>query len=310
MYYVAAKALMAVGVENPFILATAFRAISGLTAWAAIVALMLSANVLFGPGRARRLAVVLLATLCVLPYLAVRTSGESLSASFLALGVAMLVLGSTAEGSAASFESARRRFSPTAMLIAGMCFGLAFEFRYQVAFAVMGAMGWTVFASAESIRRRIADLALLSCGVVAIVGLGTLADCWGYGHWVVVPWNYFHTDVLQGRPSLDGTAPIWAYFPKLIGSNLAPISLLWVAAMLVTWIRHPRHVVAWVTLPFFVVHSLVPHKELRYMFPLALVATLAFAVALHAAARLAARRLAGESMAAAALGLGQSAGRV
>src|SRR5262249_16743660 len=79
MYYVAAKALTAIGVENPFTLATAFRAISGLFGWLAVVSLMLSANVLFGPSKRRRLALMLLAGLWLIPYLAVRTSGESLS---------------------------------------------------------------------------------------------------------------------------------------------------------------------------------------------------------------------------------------
>ncbi|HEX3999438.1 MAG TPA: hypothetical protein VHX65_12880, partial [Pirellulales bacterium] len=280
VYYVAARALIAAGVENPFILATAFRVINGLIAWIAILSLMLSANVLFGPGRARRLAVMLLATLWLIPYLAVRTSGESLSGSFLALGIAALLLGSTAETGQAASEHAKRRFPPLSLLLAGICFGLAFEFRFQMAFGVMGVMGWIAFTSSGGIRRRIGSVALIGWGVLPMVALATLVDRWGYGHWVVVPWNYFHTDVLQGRPSLDGTAPIWAYFVKVIGSPAAPIAALWVVAMLVTWVRHPRHVVAWATLPFFVVHSIVPHKELRYMFPIALVATLGFVVAL------------------------------
>ena len=280
MYYVAAKGLTAIGVENPFMLATAFRAISGLFGWSAVVALMLSANVLFGAGRRRRLAVVLLATLWLIPYLAVRTSGESLGGDFLAIGIAALLLGSTADERQPSDVRNRRRFLPAAALLAGICFGLAFEFRFQIAFAVLGVMGWMVYTSADSVRRRAVNIILLSLGVLAIVALGTLVDRWGYGRWTVVPWNYFHTDVVEGRPSLDGTDPPWAYVAKLIATPVAPITLLWIVAMVVTWLRHPRHVVTWTTLPFFVVHSLVPHKELRYLFPLTLVATLAFVVGL------------------------------
>jgi phosphatidylinositol glycan class B len=116
--------------------------------------------------------------------------------------------------------------------------------------------------------------------VAAMVLLGTLIDYWGYGRWTIVPWNYFHADVVLGRPCLDGTAPAWWYFLVMNFNPLAPITLLWTAAMLVTWVRYPGHIVAWATLPFFVVHSLVPHKELRYLFPLTLLATFLFVVAL------------------------------
>src|ERR1022692_3446022 len=40
IYYVAARGLTAIGVDNPFTLAEAFRAMSGLCAWAALVSLM------------------------------------------------------------------------------------------------------------------------------------------------------------------------------------------------------------------------------------------------------------------------------
>jgi len=282
MYYVAAKALIAVGVENPFKLATAFRAISGLFGWLAIGSLMLSANVFFGAGQARRLAVILLATLWLIPYLAVRTSGESLSSDFLAFGIALLVLGSTASTSDESQGATRRglrNFSPLTALLAGILFGLAFEFRFQIAFAVIGVVGWVMYTSSGSIRRRIGLFTLISCGVAAAVILGTVVDRWGYGNWTIVPWNYFHKDIVEGRPNLDGTDPIWAYITKLIANPLAPITWLWITAMVVMWIRHPRHIVTWTTLPFFVVHSLVPHKELRYIFPIALLATFSFVLA-------------------------------
>ena len=285
MYYAAAKSLIGLGIENPFTLATAFRAISGMFGWLAITSLMLSANVLFGPGRRRRFAVMLLAMLWLIPYLAVRTSAESLSGDFFTFGVAMLLLGSTAQGSTGQEElsataRSRRLFSPAAALIAGLCFGLSFEFRFQIAFAILGVMGWVMYSSAEQMRPRIGKFALICGGGLAAVVLGTLIDRWGYGQWTFVPWNLFHVDVVQGRPSLDGTQPLWWYFTEMISNPLAPIAFLWTLAMVLTWVRYPRHIVTWATLPFFIGHSLVPHKELRYLFPLALLGTLMFAIAL------------------------------
>jgi phosphatidylinositol glycan class B len=52
----------------------------------------------------------------------------------------------------------------------------------------------------------------------------------------------------------------------------APITLVLLAAMIVMWWRNPRHVLTWVTLPFFLIHCAVGHKEARFMFPLAIIA--------------------------------------
>ena len=160
LYYVAARIMGCVGVENPFTLAIGFRAISGLLGWTAITALMFAAGALGGSDQRRRAAVVLLALLWLLPYLAVRTSSESLSSDFLALGVVVLVLGSPAVGSstrdkrAGGFTPAgagQRLFPKAALLLAGLSFGLAFEFRFQIALAVIGVLAWVGWNSSEAL---------------------------------------------------------------------------------------------------------------------------------------------------------------
>src|SRR5438309_348816 len=82
------------------------------------------------------LLLIAVALLWFIPYLAVRTSSESLSGDFFAIGVALLMLGSSAA------EAGGRRFPIAALLTAGLCFGLAFDFRYQIAFAVAGVVFW------------------------------------------------------------------------------------------------------------------------------------------------------------------------
>ena len=254
VYYATAKALIGLGVENPFLLATGFRAVSGLCGWLAVTALMLTAYVIFNDNRQRRLAVVVLALLWLIPYLAVRTSSESLAGDFFAYGVAVLLLGSTAarkgmpsgtdepdEPDEPTMAEGGIKFPLAVVLIAGLCFGLAFEFRFQVAFAVMGVMAWILFRSAESWRGAIGKLALMGVGVAVPIVCGTLIDRWGYGEWTVVPWNYFHKDVVEGRPSLDGGAqPLWWYLVGMNSYPMALITLLWTVGILVTWIRHPR----------------------------------------------------------------------
>jgi phosphatidylinositol glycan class B len=312
IYYAAAKGLIGLGVENPFTLTMAFRAISGVCGWAAITALMLASNTLFGDDRRRRIAVVLLAMLWLIPYLAVRTSSESMSCSFLSLGAAVLLLGSAVEPEAATGEpsrvlkkgtgtaqqtkildeiewprgasplfqqAAKRRFPPLAVLLAGVCFGLAFEFRLQIAFSIGGALGWIWLTSADAWLRTWSKLALVCFASLVPIAAGTLIDRWGYGQWTFAPWNYFHADVVLGIPNQDSVSPFWWYFFDTNANPLAPITLLWTLAMLIAWVRFPRNIITWFTLPFFLGHSVFPHKEVRYLFPIVLLSVFFFVLA-------------------------------
>ena len=178
IYYAAARGAMAVGIENPFTLSLFFRAISGFFGWAAIVSMMLTARVLFADRGVRRMAVITLALLWMIPYLAVRTSSESLSGDFFAIGFAMLLLGSSAAGwsrlpggtwsgsASQTYSDNRRRCPAAALFSAGVCFGFAFEFRYQIAFAVAGIVAWIAIAGCENWRRGIAATAVLLAGVI------------------------------------------------------------------------------------------------------------------------------------------------
>ncbi len=262
VYYWAAKACLAIGIDNPFRLAWVFRIMSGLLGWAAVVSMMLSARVFLTGRDQRRAAVVILALLWLVPYLAVRTSSESSSGALLAIGIAVLALGS------APADWGRRRFPLAVLLLAGICFGLAFECRFQIAFAVMGVVAWVLLVAAENWRRGMAAVGWILLGVAGPIALGTLIDRWGYGTWTIVPWRYFSVNILQHRADEFGVAPVWYYFRMANESLLAPITLVWTAATLVAWARHPRHLLTWTIVPFILAHSLVAHKEVRFLFPI------------------------------------------
>jgi phosphatidylinositol glycan class B len=292
IYYAAAKGLLAVGIKNPFVLAHAFRLISALWGWAAITLLMLAAGVLFPDNTRQRVAVILLALLWLIPYLAVRTTAEESSGAFLTIGLALLLLGSAkasnlVAGAAPSLPEIeppsprpeRWHFPATTMFIAGISFGLAFEFRFQSAIAALGIIAWICCFSGDGWWLTSRKLGAMVVGGMGPLVVGTLLDRWGYGHWTCVPWNLFHVDFVQGMHSKWGVSPPWRYITETLFQPAAPMTWLWVVAMAVTWIRFPRHIITWTTLPFFIFHSMVGHKELRYLFPIVLPATLAFVLA-------------------------------
>jgi phosphatidylinositol glycan class B len=103
--------------------------------------------------------------------------------------------------------------------------------------------------------------------------LGALVDRWGYGEWTFPAWTYLQANLLEGAAGLFGSELPFAYLWMLPANIFAPVVLAMLALAIVAWLRCPRHPVTWATLPFFIVHNLLSHKEERFLFPIAILAT-------------------------------------
>ena len=106
------------------------------------------------------------------------------------------------------------------------------------------------------------------CGfILSFIGC-LFIDKWFYGNWVLAAYNYFHQNLVEGKASGFGTDPWYQYAKKLLWGQLlllGPASLL---GYLLFIIRYPKHPLVWVSFPFLLVHSLVAHKEFRFLLPL------------------------------------------
>ncbi len=255
-YYALARGAMAAGVDDPFVLARVFRVASGLVAWSALATLVFAVRSWF-PRRPWRSAMVASLTLAYYaPYLAARTSSESASSSFLVLGLALLAVVHEADGGVRARSSLR-------FLAAGVALGLSFECRYQAALAIAGMVLWLVLHGPDRGRR----VALVVLGLLAPIALAFLIDAWGYGVFEFVPWTYLRINVLEGKAAVFGTLPFYAYAGMFL-LTFPPFGAMILLGMLVFWWRFPRHLLTWLTLPFVVGHSLIGHKEFRFMFPM------------------------------------------
>lgn len=251
LYTLIAKGALALGVTSRFVLLGLFRAATALFSFVAFRAFAMRA-VRELPRERMRLAFARTAALFgFLPYLFVRTSSETFAAAFLLFAV-------TAAWVPGAFS--RRR-----SLVLGALLGLAFEARFQTAFAAFGLLAWLVRV------RRVRSSALLTviAGGLGIVALSVAVDAWGYGELCFPPWNYLRENVLHGVAKQFGEEPLWAY-PLLVVVNVfLPVAVLAVVAVGVAAWRFPRHLLTWVVVPFVLLHSLVSHKEERFLFPLA-----------------------------------------
>lgn len=186
-----------------------------------------------------------------LPFLNVRCSSENWSAAMLLLAVAVALHEHLGSG----------RF-----LVLGALIGLAFEFRYQTVFASLGLVCWMYTT------KRIQGWSFLALtgSLFVIVVLASAVDVWFYGEPVFAPWNYLHTNLFEGVASEYGERP-WYWYPYLVLRNaFFPVGAIILLAFFRFVYKARWDVVVWLSVPFLIAHFSIAHKELRFLFPLAI----------------------------------------
>lgn len=264
--------------SDPFLLAFLFRVVTGLACVASLALFLRTTLPWFASERERRIFVRVATLLGFLPFLFVRTSSETLSMAAFTAGLAIALEGSSPTGPPLTARSAR-------LLDAGVLLGLAFESRFQTAILTLGLVAWMRFRA----RASVAQLACLASGFAAAIGFGALVDRWGYGVFTFPPWTYLQANLVEGASLFYGSDPPLAYLVSLPANVFAPVVVALLVCAVVAWWRHPRHAITWTTLPFFVVHNLLAHKEERFLFPTAILATAFVPMALSASPWLSAR---------------------
>jgi phosphatidylinositol glycan class B len=183
-----------------------------------------------------------------LPFVNVRFSSETWSGIMLLNALSVLISKDVQKGR---------------MYLAGGLLGLNFLFRYQNAFLAMGVFLWLVFIRREKIPGL---MKLLGAGL-AVLLTGMLMDYWLYGEFVLSAWNYFYVNIVADVASRYGTEAWWNYFYSIFRFGFFPIGIPVILSFLVLTLKRPKNIFIWTILPFFVVHSIIPHKELRFLFP-------------------------------------------
>lgn len=192
----------------------------------------------------------------LMPYLNARFSSENTSAICFFGGLLILVKSLDNTGWKA----------PANLFWAGLLLGLSFFFRYQIAFAAIGLGGWLVFAK----RPTLLQWSWLMLGAVAAFGIGLATDVWLYDEWVFAPYNYFFSNIMEGKAATFGVEPFWWYFTELPIAFFPPLSIFLLVMAGIGFYRNPTHMFSWCLVPFVLAHSLVAHKEVRFLFPMAL----------------------------------------
>jgi GPI mannosyltransferase 3 len=269
LYTLLLKPLVWLGVQNPFTWTWLMRLATGLFSWFSWMRLTQKSLLGYlaegnegGHGLWRAKAHLwTLPLFGFLPYLMVRTSSETAASAACALAYACATSGS---------HERERKLSQRAALATGVWLALAFEFRFQCAVLGIGLVLW--LALIRKVGPRL--LAIICLGALGVLGLARLVDFWGYGEWALPPWRYFSENLLQGKASTFGTSPFYGYLYLLPANLFLPTVVLLFVALGRLCFRQPLHPLVFCIVPFVLLHSAIGHKEERFLFPLAILATL------------------------------------
>ncbi len=192
----------------------------------------------------------------LMPYLNVRFTSENAAALSFFGGLLVLLH---------SIDKQKNKFTGN-MVVAGLLLGLSFFFRYQIAFAGIGLGAWLFFQN----QLKWPIWAALFSGALLAISIGLATDFWLYGEWVFAPYNYYFSNIVEGKAAGFGVMPVWWYLTEMPIALIPPLSLVLVAFFFVGLWQKPGHIFTWCLVPFILAHSLVAHKEVRFMYPMAL----------------------------------------
>ncbi len=247
--FVVLKLLKVFSINDPYHQMFVLRLLSGVLAVLVFSFFIQATKHLFKETSAQIIYPILFYFLWFIPFLSVRFSSETWSALFFLWALSFVYSGQD------------RKNRPIWM---GLLLGISFLFRFQIAFAGIGLFVWLVVDR----RQNFVFFAKSGAVFISVILMGFLIDTWFYGNSVFTPYVYFKS-VVESDGTGFGTSPWYFYLVKMLTYPGIFIGLPFLISLLFLIFRKPMQPVVWVILPFVVFHSLVPHKEERFLFPIA-----------------------------------------
>ena len=247
--YLVFKSLEVFQIDNPYHQAFVLRFLSVALALWAITFFVKHTKKSIPHGALRKVYSILSYFLWFIPFISTRFSSETWSGLLFLIALTFFMKDSVSKRNAMTI---------------GFFFGLSFLFRFQIAFAILGFGLWLIFIN----RTTWAYVFRIFIAFCAALLIGVMIDSWFYETFVFTPWNYFYKQLIEGVVDSFGTSPwysyvdhLWHYPGFFIGASI-------ILSLLILLFSKPKHYVLWILIPFIAGHSLIGHKEVRFLFPL------------------------------------------
>lgn len=243
--------LNAVGITDPYTQLTILRVILGVLMF--VVFNLIVFHYFRNASRKILIFVLLLMNFSwVLPYTRTLFSAEMMSSLFF-FGTLLL------------YESKKDKWKGWWLpLLTGFLFSLAFYFRLQIAAALLGFGIWLIF-----FEKRYNHILPIFLGFAAGVFVNLGLDYGYYKQWIFIPYEYYRVNITEGRAAQFGTSSFWRYIGLIILVAPAPLfSIVLFYYGIKTFFKKYANPVFLSTVLFIIIHSLIGHKEERFMFPI------------------------------------------
>lgn len=235
------------GITNPFYEAIALRLFSAVLSLTAMVFLVNTFTQSFKNIHGQKTFIFSTFLLWFLPFLDVRFASETFAAALFIISFCMLH---------------QSQFTTKKKLLIVVLIAAIILIRYQMLLPFLITALWYLIYNKD---RKI--LMLILSGIVLSFLAGLFIDFYFYETWTLPLYNYASM-VLTGSGPDFGSEPWYFYFKVLGIKTFLPIGLILIISFIYYWIKNPKSLIAWLTLSYFLVHCFMPHKELRFLFPM------------------------------------------
>ena len=190
-----------------------------------------------------------------LPYIAVRFSSESFSALFCLLVISKAI-------------NLQKSAKHADYLLFGIFAGSAIMLRLQCSALIFGVILWLIIVEKVKISK-----CLIIAGIMMLTILtGVFIDYLFYGTFTLTAYNYFDYNLVKGVANDFGIEPWYKIFQYTVEGPGPIFGILTFFSLVLVGVFDRKNVLLWAVIPFILIHTISPHKELRFLFTIAFLA--------------------------------------
>ena len=243
------RSLQQISITNPYTQALVLRCITALLILLTSTFFIRKTRYLFTDLKQEKWYILSSYFLWFLPFLSARFSSEIWSGVFFLWMISLYL----------EKDTSKRN-----VFLMGFLAAVSFLFRFQITFALFGFFSWLFFMRVESKRFY---LKYITAFIMVLI-FGFLLDSWFYETLTFTPFNYLNEFIATNDKSNYGASPWYYYLEKIITFPRLFIGIPLFISLLFFFIKNPKNMFTWILVSFLFFHSIVGHKEERFMFPM------------------------------------------
>ena len=272
-YFLLTKISLFLNINDPFSITYVLKIVSSMIGFFSTYYFFIKTENHFNNNFSKKIYLYSSFLIFYLTFFHTRTSAENFGISFLIIGLAY-------------YFSNNINFKNLNFFYLGFIFGLSFIFRYNLGITIFCIIIYITIIHNNKLNIKFAKFFYLSLGILIVCLFDFLTALWGFNkiQSIKIENLYNYEFLLNNITWLQfllcgifndfcgggswNPKPFLYYFIFILLEFFPPLSIIIIFVICFFWMRGYKNIIFWSTLPYFLVHSLIPHKELRFIFPI------------------------------------------